>query len=262
MENNSLMKKNFSLPIIVLLVLSLSETKVFAQEKTIASSDGLILKEFTIRDSKISTKIYAVIIEPVNIKVKIAGFSKENKSGVSPLALIDNAEAKIVLGSGFVKSFYPITPNGFLKLRNKVIVDLKKEGYNGVVGTKGNKLQLLRSNSQLIGSLYDGFQTGPILIDDSAIKFKPTSQASRNKYNRAFIAINYDGKIVAAITNEPVTLEALSEFLLNPSFKDLKSKVVFNLSGGGSETLVVKMNKTIYKYGSYSLYESALITFY
>ena len=256
------MKKKLLILILALSLLALLKKKSYAQETTIESSNGLTLKEFTVRGSKLSTKLYAVIIDPAKFKVKIAGFSKENKSGVSPLGLIANEGVKVVLGSGFVKNFYPITPNGFLKVNNKLVSELKREGYNGIVGSKNNELQLLRSVSPLISSLYDGFQTGPILIDEGVIKFRPTSDASREPYNRAFIAINNEGKIVAAITTEPVTLEALSEFLKSPPFQDLKIKKAFNLSGGGSETLVVKINDKVYKYGSYSLYESALIAFF
>jgi uncharacterized protein YigE (DUF2233 family) len=71
-----------------------------------------------------------------------------------------------------------------------------------------------------------------------------------------------DGKIVAAITTEPVTLKDLAEYLKNATFRELKCKSVVNLSGGGSEALVVKANGQIYNYGSYSAYESALLVFY
>lgn len=247
---------------LLLFNILLGACKLYSQELTIAGTESLKLKEFRISSSKISTNIYVVIMEASSTKVKVAGFSKENKSGVSPIGIINTSNAKVVLGSGFVKSFYPITPNGFLKIDNKLINELKTSGYNGIVGSQNNKLQLLRSNSAGINTLKDGFQTGPILIEGGVVKFKPTTQNSMEKYNRAFIGINTRGQLIAAVTTVPVTLQALSEFLTTSPFPDIKCTQVINLSGGGSEVLVVKVNDNIYKYGSYSLYESALLVFY
>ena len=231
-------------------------------EEVISENRGYLLKKFVVHQSTINTTIYATIIDPRTVRVKIEGLTQKYSNGRSAIE-VGRKGAKVVLGGGFMSSFYPIIPLGFLKIDGAVITALKTKGYNGVAGVKNGVLSLLSSSSQSATNLDEGFQTGPFLIREGKIVFKPTTDASRNAYNRAFVGFNVNGKILVAVTTEPVTLQQLAQYLLNSAYADLKCQSVLNLSGGGSETLVVRgMNKQLFTYGSFNDNQSALIAFY
>jgi len=230
-------------------------------ETVIFKHPDYVLKKYVIRTREFSTTLFVVIIEPKHVKAKIQGLTQRHSNGRTAVEVVRTG-AKVVLGGGFVSSFYPLIPNGFLKIDGATISALRAGGYNGVAGVNGGKLSLLRCSNESIDKVYEGFQTGPFLVQGGSVVFRPSSEASYRAYNRAIVAINTNNKVVVAVTTEPVTLLQLATFLSGTSNTDLKSKEVLNLAGGGSETLVVKGNNTVYTYGSFQDNQSALIAFY
>jgi len=231
-------------------------------EEVISENRGYVLKKFVVHQNAINTIIYAAIIDPKTIRVKIEGLTEKYSSGRRAIE-VGRTGAKVVLGGGFMSSFYPIIPNGFLKIDGTVITALKVKGYNGLAGVKEGVLSLLSANSLSATQVDEGFQTGPFLIKDGKIVFKPTTNASRMAYNRSFVGFTANGTILVGITTEPVTLQQLAQYLINAGYPELTCKSVLNLSGGGSETLVVRgLDKTLFTYGSFNDNQSALIAFY
>lgn len=254
------MRASFMTIVLALLTITAFTQKTF--EKHLYQDAGFVLKEFTIRERDMNTTMYVAVIDPSFKRAKVEGITKVNSNGCTALDMVKRNKASVVLGSGFVTSFYPLIPNGFLKIDNKVISPLKKKGYNGIVGIKKGKLMVLSFDSRVVTELDEGFQTGPFLLRDGKVVYNRESLAARDLYNRAFIGVNVAGKIIAAVTTEPVSLLQLSDFLASTNLKDLRCIEAVNLSGGGSETLVVLGKGKLFTYGSFTDSQSALIAFY
>lgn len=233
------------------------------QSSMLYSSAEFQLKEITINQADIRAKIYLVVIDPNKMKSKIYGLTKNYPSGRSSIGLINNESIQIIIGSGFVQNYFPLEPNGFLKIDGITINSLKDRGYNGIIGVKNSKLILTNHSSQLVSTLQEGFQSGPTLIRDGRIIYDFNSPKANELAKRAFIGINAQNKIIAAIVTTPISLKNLASILLNPiNVSDLKCKNSINLSGGGAETLVVKTKDRVYPYGNTELDQAALLTFY
>lgn len=248
---------------LMLLSFSFLSLQTSSPEETLFKTKGLLLKRFQVRDSNIRTTIYVAIIDPGLFHPDVAGITESYSEGRSAIDVAENG-AKVVLGSGFVKSFSPMIPTGFLKIDNSVINPFSKNGYNGIAGIKDDKLLLLTSSPTSSKQVTAGFQTGPFLVIDGRVVYNNTTPKAAERHNRSFIAFNKNGKILAAITVGPISLKELSKFLTSTQYKDLQCRSVLNLSGGGSETLVVhdRASKKIFSYGGYTDNQSAMITFY
>ncbi len=108
---------------------------------------GLLLKKFEIKIDNVMTVLYAVFIDPSAYASDIIGMRSENDDGVMAGEIVKEGKVKVVLGSSFVETYQPLKPNGFLKVDGVVVSSLKNNGYNGIVGVQGQKLQLLSSRS-------------------------------------------------------------------------------------------------------------------
>lgn len=225
-------------------------------------------EDFQLKDYKllglVNTTIHLAILDPSSYRAEVLGMNDDQPKGIVPEEVAgEDRSVTVLLGSGFVESFSPLTPNGFLKVKGQVINELKRQGYNGVVGVRKDNLELLSSTSQLY-ALDGGFQTGPFLVRDRRMVYNTELSSANIKDNRAFIGTNVSGKIVAAVTEGPISLTELSQVLSSASTpSDLRCVTALNLSGGGSEALVVRGdNGTYHNYGSTSDHQSALIGFF
>lgn len=229
---------------------------------TIFAESGLEFREYWIDLGGSSIVLYAAIIEPSYYTANIAGISREVQGGVVPIELIERQpSAKVLLGSGFVESFQPLVPNGFLKIDARVVSPVKRLGYNGIVGIVNNTLTLMPAQGD-ISRLNAGFQTGPFLVRGGRNVYNKQLSSANDLYERAFVGINQAGKIIAGITKGSVSLKALSDILSTTNDKDLRCTTALNLSGGGSEVLIVRSDKgELLRYGSYDYYHSAVIIF-
>src|SRR5688572_5927544 len=190
--------------IIITIICMISSAFLFRQstDESIFSGRGYIHKKYSIQSRSINTTLFVTIIDPSAVRVKIEGLTKRYSNGRRAME-VAKAGAKVVLGGGFMTSFYPIVPNGFLKIDGTIMSGLKEKGYNGLAGVKRGKLSLLTSSPESISLLDEGFQTGPFLVKDGKVVFKPTTEASRKSFNRAFVGITTQNKIIVGVTTQP-----------------------------------------------------------
>lgn len=238
------------------------QDRYLVEQSVLDEYEGARLKEISVK-GKLNTTFVVAIIDPVRDSASIIGMKDKASRGIHPMRFVrDNPNVRVLFGSGFVETFNPLVPNGFLKIDNQVVNELKTQGYNGIAGASRNgNLELLPSRSRL-DALTGGFQTGPFLVQNGQMVYNTSLSSANNRFNRAFIGVNRAGRIVAAITKKPVSLTELSNFLTSGQAGDLHCLTALNLSGGGSETLVFRTSKgDLVSEGGFVDYQSAMISF-
>lgn len=213
---------------------------------------------FTVKNqatSNVTLKI--VILDQKRFQASVFGITSKRQNGMTPLEVVLDSDATIALGSGFVTSFSPLIPNGFLKIEGKVISKVKRGGYNGILGVddKGYVVILPWDASAAIEKLRGGFQVGPTLIRDGKKR-----EQKANLYTRSFCGLTKDNKVVIGVALDPMDLNVLSNFLLKPTegLGQIQCTTAINLAGGGSEALVV--GKGV-KVGNYDLKCASILGF-
>lgn len=205
----------------------------------------------------LNSTIQVALIDQSILRANVFGLSSTRQSGTSPIeAVIDN-KAVLALGSGFVTSFSPLVPNGFLKIQDREINPVNPSGYEVIIGVDSKGRLRLHSKyaKSEIAALSAGFQVGPMLLQDGK-----KQQIKHNKFTRSFLGLTGDNKVVVGISLEAVDLNDISLFLLDPpnEYKRLKCINAVNLAGGGSEALVVSK---ISKSGNFNLKGASLLAF-
>ncbi len=252
--------------------LALLSTAAFGQAYNIVVKDKYQQKGFVVRsasvEGSIKTTIWYAVISPDLMKARIAGYTPNNLSGMSAIRALADGKAKVVLGSGFVKSYFPLMPQGFLKMDGHIISKASNSDYTEIIAIKNGKV-LIMPRTKIEPSIEAGFQVGPILVNDGGNEYEKRKYYARPNQkvpaNRAFLAINNNGKLIAAVTEGPVTLRELAAFLTSKkSAIDLNCTIAVNLSGGSAETLVIqKSDGSLLKYGEGAeIKETSLLVFY
>lgn len=214
---------------------------------------------FTIKSEATgNARLKIVVVDQRVLRAGVHGLTPKRQNGMTPMEVVLDSKAIIALGSGFVSSFSPLMPSGFLKIEGRVISNLKREGYNGVLGVdKNGYIKLLPHDAiDLIGGLREGFQTGPTLVTGGEAR-----KLNKNEFTRSFCGLTRDNRVVIGISLDRVDLNVLARFLVNPpdGYKQLKCVTALNLAGGGSEALVVE--KKLVQEGNYDLKCASILGF-
>jgi hypothetical protein len=241
-----------------------SATEPAVTTEILYQDDGYTLKRFDITDQEMKSTLFVSTMDPRLWEAEIAGLEDASGYGVVPYDLPGTSagEPSVILGSAFVKSFRPLVPKGFLKINGNEISAMEGNGYNGIVGTAEGKLDLDDIAIKDLTELDGGFQSGPVLVRNGSNAYRQ-SRNSNVTDTRAFVGINKQGQIIAAITDGPVSLAELSRFLSTTNIRELRCLQAINLAGGGSETMVVRTSsaKQDFFMGSYNAEHSALLVF-
>ena len=179
-------------------------------------------------------QIVYCIINPDFFDITIEGLN--NGQGVSIATKIK--ESNIVIGSGFVRSFYPLIPTGLLKINSEMITDIatSNEAYSGIIIEKNGTLEFTDKNSPIEYEYNSGFQIGPIILRNGKIRIFESEVKKFLPYRRSFVGRNIEGEIIIGITLNRVHLYHLGKILSEEISQNwLEIKDVYNLSGGGSE---------------------------
>lgn len=235
-----------------------------AQQPQVVEGKGF--KLFTVNTPDVTGMV--AVVDPQVLKPKVIGYSRDRRAGITPLeAMFENDKPELVLGSGFVIKYYPIMPNGFLKINNRLInavnfnsMNDNPKGYSTIIGVKQDRLRILPRSSPEVATLKEGFQVGPTLVTDGR-----KGSFTQALATRAFVGITADNKIVIGVTTELTNLNHLASFLVAPptGYGSLKCAEAVNLSGAGAEALVARIpgQNTTFKFGQYNLYGASLLTF-
>jgi uncharacterized protein YigE (DUF2233 family) len=184
-----------------------------------------------------ATIVFAAI-NPSDHPPQISGIDETNFDGRSPYSSIVKGNAKLALGSGFVKSFSSLEPLGLLIIDGKELNPINNRGYSQIVGVSQGKLRILSLSDYKAFELeFEGaFQTGPGLIENGKIVVRPKEKF----YRRSWLAL-CEAKVLAGVTLEPVSLFSLAAFIADPELNGgFHCQRAVNLAGGGSEVLVIK----------------------
>lgn len=254
---DSLNSEDFSLsgdPIITILF-SDNNLKVYE------ISDEYYLDE---TDTTIYIKLILAVVDPNNFEAKISGLIKEGQG----TSLVNTRESvEIAIGSGFVKSYYPLIPSGLLKIDDKLFNELStsENAYSGVIYEIDGQLSFANKSDFSVQNYNSGFQVGPIIILDGIIDILEDEPKRIKPSTRAFIGENENGLIFLGLTQRPINLYHLGNYLLHVWAKLLPEnsniKYCYNLSGGGAQGLYIDIGEKKLMYGNTQLEQASIIAF-
>ena len=182
--------------------------------------------------------------------------------GVSALQAVTKRGYRLVVGSGFVSVFNPISPLGLLQLNGKIESELTPHGYTRILGVRAEGLSIVGRRDYHPGLFESAVQVGPGIIQSGKLDIL---QRERNlpPYIRAFVATCSD-RWLAGVAQEPTHLYDLGEQLLRYfDAEALACDEVVNLSGDREALLAIMGSdgQSIAYFGNPSLPKASIIAF-
>ena len=194
-------------------------------------------------------QITAVRGSPRMYRVEVSVAQNPN-IGDSIVSFQEHSQAAVVLSGGFLTSFYPPIPLGIVK-RSRVLVNRAAGGdlLNGLLLVRAGRASIEPFRGAAgVAEWDDALQSGPMLLygghsalpNVAEIGTRSTRQLIENEYSRAFVATLPDNQFLLAVTGA-VSLRALVDLLARPAPQGgLACLNALNLSGGGSEGMLVR----------------------
>ena len=182
--------------------------------------------------------------------------------GVSALDAMAEDGYLLVVGSGFVSVFNPVSPLGLLQLSGKVENELTRHGYTRILGVRDGGLGVLGRGDYHPGLFESAMQVGPGVVQAGRLDIL---QRERDlpAYIRAFVATCEDRWLVG-IAQSPMHLYDLGEQLLGYfATAQLVCDEVVNLSGDREALLVVMSadGQSVAYFGNPTLPKASIIAF-
>lgn len=118
-------------------------------------------------------------------------------------ALIDGGYT-LVVGSGFVSVFDPVSPLGLLQLNGEVRSELTPHGYTRILGVQDGELGIIGRRDYHRGLFESAIQVGPGVIEKGKLDIRP-GERELPAYIRAFVATCAD-RWLAGIAQTPMHL--------------------------------------------------------
>ncbi len=221
---------------------------------------GIRLSEMRINGARLAI----AAIDSARFQPKVVGVTPEESAGRSPLGGLLKTNADLLLGSGFVEQFFPLTPLGLLVVDGVEISQLSPSGLSAILAIHEKRIALIRRDAYRPLGTLGAIQIGPWLIEDGVVRINPKEPERRPPFTRAFFALCEQGVWLAGVTLDPVHLLHLATFLASPEANGGYACLqAANLSGGGAEALVVRARKTRdpYLYGNVNLRQASLVAF-
>jgi hypothetical protein len=194
---------------------------------------------------KIKADIHSVSVASALPGYGKGGYGNGEYGGAQTLfALKDNSHAEAVLSGGFMTTFYPPVPLGFLKHSGSELNrPASSELLNGIVTSEGNRLEIRRFNNPA-DCLAECLQAGPLLVSDKRVSLPEhyADSGIEGDYRRALVATLPDGYFVLAIASG-AKLRALATFLAAPVERGgMGCQDALNLSGSTSAGMLWENN--------------------
>lgn len=186
--------------------------------------------------------ITVAIIDAQSVIPVIIGFSQQFPEGISPRGALALGLADIVLGSGFVSSFYPLVPNGWLRIDGNELSKPNMAGYSRMVSIEKNELSISTRDSDDWRSdgIRFGVQVGPGVVDAGSAGISPSELNSGDKgHKRALLGLCGNSYILA-VTKNRSHLYPLAKYFTSDTFAETTGVVcseVVNFSGGSEAVL-------------------------
>lgn len=110
----------------------------------------------------------------------------------------------LVVGSGFVSVFDPVSPLGLLQLNGEVRSELTPHGYTRILGVRDGELGIIGRRDYHRGLFESAIQVGPGVIEKGILDIRP-GERELPAYIRAFVATCAD-RWLAGIAQAPMHL--------------------------------------------------------
>ncbi len=230
---------------------------------TIEPADQLLVEEkgFAITRIEVASLQSAVVVAEIDQNVYVAevvGVDNNYPSGLSAGAAIEQKNAAFVIGSGFVDSFVPLVPVGYLIIDGATVSKPSLEGFETLLAVVNRKVSLVPTENWQEESISGAFQTGPRLVEGGQLS---ELNSKRPPATRAFVGTR-GGIVVAGVTLGRVHLRPLAEFLIASSEEGgLALDEAVNLSGGGAEVFLYHEGDRDIGFGDIKSRQAALLTF-
>ena len=176
-------------------------------------------------------------------------------------ALIDGGYT-LVVGSGFVSVFDPVSPLGLLQLDGEVQSELTPHGYTRILGVRDGELSIIGRRDYHPGLFESAIQVGPGVVERGKLDIRPRER-DLPPYIRAFVATCAD-RWLAGIAQAPMHLydvgESLVTYFANNS---LVCDELVNLSGDREALLALISDdrRSIAYFGNPTLPKASVVAF-
>ncbi len=216
---------------------------------------GLSVVEVSVVVEEVPARLVLAWIDPGVGVAKVLGVTPDDPDGISASGAAVRRGVDIAIGSGFLSAFYPPTPLGLLIVNGRRISRLNAEGHSTLLAVTSGEIVMVPRETPSAG-FSGAIQTGPRLLMDGRNGVFASEPRTRDPYRRAFVAICSRGTLFG-VTLDPVHLFPLAELLRS---SDFACDDAVNLSGGGSEALVVRdLDGLIRAWGNASSRQGSLL---
>lgn len=176
-------------------------------------------------------------------------------------ALIDGGYT-LVVGSGFVSVFDPVSPLGLLQLDGIVQSELTPHGYTRILGVRDGELSIIGRRDYHPGLFESAIQVGPGVVERGKLDIRP-QERELPAYIRAFVA-TCDDRWLVGIAQAPMHLYDVGESLV-AYFADnsLACDEAVNLSGDREALLALISDdrQSIAYFGNPTLPKASVVAF-
>ena len=176
-------------------------------------------------------------------------------------ALIDEGYT-LVVGSGFVSVFNPVSPLGLLQLDGKVHSEITPHGYTRILGVLDGELSIIGRRDYHPGLFESAIQVGPGVVERGRLDIRP-QERELPPYIRAFVA-TCDDRWLAGIAQAPMHLYDVGESLVAYfASNSLACDEVVNLSGDREALLALISDdrRSIAYFGNPTLPKASVVAF-
>ncbi|MDE0661830.1 MAG: hypothetical protein F4029_08255 [Gammaproteobacteria bacterium] len=176
-------------------------------------------------------------------------------------ALMDGGYT-LVVGSGFVSVFDPVSPLGLLQLDGEVQSELTPHGYTRILGVGDGELSIIGRRDYHPGLFESAIQVGPGVVERGKLDIRP-QERELPPYIRAFVA-TCDDRWLAGIAQAPMHLYDVGESLVTYfASNSLACDEVVNLSGDREALLALISDdrESIAYFGNPTLPKASVVAF-
>ena len=182
--------------------------------------------------------------------------------GVAAFETLMEHDYALVLGSGFVSVFNPVSPLGLLQLDGEVKSEPTPHGYTRILGSHTGTLEVIDRADYHPGLFEAAIQVGPGIVQQGKLDILQRERALP-AYIRA-VAITCEDRWLAGIAQAPMHLYDLGERLL--AYFDanrLECDEVVNLSGDREALLAIRSDDgaSIAYFGNPTLPKASIVAF-
>ena len=116
-------------------------------------------------------------------------------------ALIDGGYT-LVIGSGFVSVFDPVSPLGLLQLNGEVVSEVTPHGYTRILGVSEGMLRIVGRADYHPGLFESAIQVGPGVVEGGKLDIRP-GERELQAHIRAFVTTCEDRWLVGVARKSP-----------------------------------------------------------